>query len=144
MKQESKQAASIRAHERDRLPSFGAVVIEDGAVLMVLNRYGWSFPKGHIEAGETPAQTAVREVFEETGVHVEVVPEVSESVPSAHPDDTRTITFFLARSLDGSAPAVPQAGEVQDAQWVAIEDVPERIRFAPDREAFLRLLAKNA
>ena len=28
----------------------------------------WTIPKGHIESGETPEETAVREVIEETGI----------------------------------------------------------------------------
>ena len=36
--------------------------------LMILDGYGrWTFPKGGVEAGETPAQAAVREIEEETG-----------------------------------------------------------------------------
>ena len=32
----------------------------------------WVFPGGHVEKGESPAEAAVREVFEETGVRVRV------------------------------------------------------------------------
>jgi mutator protein MutT len=33
----------------------------------------WVFPKGHIEAGETPEMAAVREVSEETGIHAKIL-----------------------------------------------------------------------
>ena len=44
---------------------------EEGAprVLVICHRYGghWAFPKGHVEAGESEEETAMREVREETG-----------------------------------------------------------------------------
>ena len=46
------------------------------ALIGRLNRRGhllWSLPKGHVEAGETPPETAVREVAEETGIHGRVL-----------------------------------------------------------------------
>src|SRR5690606_23502519 len=38
--------------------------------LLIRDPYdNWGLPKGHIEGGETPAQAALREVAEETGLH---------------------------------------------------------------------------
>jgi 8-oxo-dGTP pyrophosphatase MutT (NUDIX family) len=38
-------------------------------------KYGvWSFPKGRVDPGESIHQTAVREVWEETGLHVKILP----------------------------------------------------------------------
>lgn len=43
--------------------------------LILLQKGGsWSFPKGHMEAGETEAQTALRELFEETGLRAKLLP----------------------------------------------------------------------
>jgi hypothetical protein len=59
--------------------SCGAVVFRDikGEIryLLIKNRRSahWGFPKGHIEMGETPQQTAMREVLEETGIHVKLI-----------------------------------------------------------------------
>ncbi|OGR82006.1 MAG: hypothetical protein A2902_02245 [Elusimicrobia bacterium RIFCSPLOWO2_01_FULL_64_13] len=52
--------------------SAGGVVLRRGKVLMVrvrnlLGRTVWTFPKGHLEKGETPVRAALREVLEETG-----------------------------------------------------------------------------
>lgn len=50
----------------------GVVFRRDGArtlVLLIRDRHNnWGFPKGHIEKGEEPAQAALREVREETGL----------------------------------------------------------------------------
>ena len=54
------------------LRSCGAVVVrasEDGWKLLMLRVFRhWDFPKGLMEAGETPEQTALREVREESGI----------------------------------------------------------------------------
>jgi 8-oxo-dGTP pyrophosphatase MutT (NUDIX family) len=53
-----------------------AIVFDDrDRVLLVHhNKLGmWLYPGGHIDPNEDPAQAAVREVHEETGIHVEVI-----------------------------------------------------------------------
>ena len=58
-------------------PSAGAIVFRRGAaereVLMIAGHRAWSFPKGRMEPGETPEQTALREVFEETGYRIRLI-----------------------------------------------------------------------
>ena len=56
----------------------------------------WVLPKGHIEAGETPEMTAVREVEEEAGVRGAVVAEAGENTYSVYGRPVRVI-FFLMR-----------------------------------------------
>lgn len=46
----------------------GVVENSIGEVLMIHRRGWWDLPKGHVEAGETHEQTALREVEEETGL----------------------------------------------------------------------------
>ena len=58
--------------------SCGGVILDGRKVLLiqVKNMKGkkiWTFPKGHIEAGETPRQAALREVLEETGYKAVIV-----------------------------------------------------------------------
>lgn len=66
--------------EISELPlAFGGVLIDsDGRVLLRkptghFSGYGWTFAKGGPEPGETPEQTALREVLEETGYDAEIV-----------------------------------------------------------------------
>jgi 8-oxo-dGTP pyrophosphatase MutT (NUDIX family) len=69
-----------QAHRPDNLTHAGGVVFRKRAktveYLLVeasTNRMEWVLPKGHIEAGEEPRETAVREVKEETGQWARVV-----------------------------------------------------------------------
>lgn len=83
--------------------SCGGVVIFRGKILVLFksyrNRYeGWVLPKGTVEKGETFAQTALREVREETGVKASIVRYVDKSQYIFNiPDDTvsKSVHWFL-------------------------------------------------
>jgi 8-oxo-dGTP pyrophosphatase MutT (NUDIX family) len=52
----------------------GAIIWYEDAVVLRRTRHGnWLFPKGHIEWPETPAQAALREAEEETGLLVDLL-----------------------------------------------------------------------
>lgn len=58
--------------------SAGGVIIDGGRALLIqmLNLEGekvWTFPKGHLESGETPQAAALREVLEETGFPCRII-----------------------------------------------------------------------
>ncbi|MDO4810431.1 MAG: NUDIX domain-containing protein [Eubacteriales bacterium] len=119
----------------DTINSYGAVVLEKTAagcmVLLVTGYNGLSFPKGHIEANETPEQAAVREVWEETGIHIALDTTFSRTVVSPRSYDRRTVTFFLASSLDGLKK--PHAAEVKEALWLPLNKALSCINYPPDR-----------
>ena len=122
----------------DQRNSGGAVVIEDGHVLLCQGYRGWSYPKGKIEPGETTEETAIREVWEETAIHIELDTRFQQIVPSAKPGDTRIVTFYLGCSLDGLK--TPQADEVEYAEWVKVAEALERIKHLPDRAVLEKAL----
>ena len=129
---------------RSTVPSYGAIVIEESpegyVVLMVGGFHGWSFPKGHREQGESPEETAHREVLEETGIAVDIDTSFSRTVRSALPGDDRTVTFFLGKSLTGIVMPVPQMEEVGKARWIPVQEAPGKIFFEPDRQALIDAL----
>lgn len=126
------QLAKRNLRHMDQRNSCGAVVLQDGHVLLCQGYHGWSFPKGKIEPGETPEETAIREVWEETAIRIELDTRFRQVVPSAKPGDTRTVTFFLGCSLEGMKRPTPD--EVEYAAWVPLEEAREMIQYAPDRE----------
>jgi 8-oxo-dGTP diphosphatase len=74
----SEYVASLRKHVGNglvMLPSACAVVVDDGGRVLLGRRAdtgNWSLPAGAIDPGEQPADAAVLEVYEETGVHIAV------------------------------------------------------------------------
>lgn len=59
------------------------------------------FPKGHMEAGESERQTAIRETWEETSVNAEIVGDFRrETAYSLRRGGYKKVTYFLARFFD--------------------------------------------
>ncbi|TDE86698.1 NUDIX hydrolase [Deinococcus sp. S9] len=82
------------------IPGAGGVVLDGaGRVLLVRYRSGaWAFPKGHLEAGETPEQTAVREVREETGVSAVPLAPLPATRYTNDRGEAREIYWFVMRT----------------------------------------------
>lgn len=79
----------------------GVVVNHIGMVLLIRHKNGtWVFPKGHIEAGESKADAAVREVEEEAGVQASVIdPRQTWQTQYVNPRrEGRRITWYLLRT----------------------------------------------
>lgn len=77
----------------------------------------WGFPKGHMEAGETEQETALREIFEETGLHVTLLDgfRTCTRYPLPRkPGVTKTVVYFLAEFADQKVHV--QQTEVQNAR----------------------------
>ncbi len=119
-------------------------LVEHGKILLVHhNRFDkWVPPGGHIEPGETFAETAVREFKEETGLLVEAV----SSQPVIHPPDANAtpepvpfyvdveregfavpaiVQFFYVRRFAGTdgRPLSAQIAEVHDAAWFSLAEL---------------------
>lgn len=63
------------------------------------------FPKGHVEAGETEIETALRETWEETSIHAEIVGDFRrETTYALRRGGSKRVTYFLAR-FSGQKPA---------------------------------------
>ena len=78
------------------------------------------FPKGHMEPGETEEQTALREIYEEVGLRVRLIPgfrAVTEYQLPSPPDTRKRVVFFLAEYED-------QATVVQESELASITIAP--------------------
>jgi 8-oxo-dGTP pyrophosphatase MutT (NUDIX family) len=117
--------------------SAGGVVVrspeDDPHVLLIRDPYGkWGLPKGHAEPGEALADTALREVTEETGLSdLELGPELMTIEWQFGAEDVvvrKVATFFLMFSEHGVA--VPQRSEgITEVAWVPLESAQERISY---------------
>ena len=110
---------NIRAkigHDLLLLPGVTAVVVNElDEVLLQLRRdsESWAPPSGGVEPGESVADTAIREVYEETGILVEPVRVVAVLsgcdyyVTYPNGDQMATVTtVFRCRPRDANAPRV--------------------------------------
>lgn len=107
--------------------SAGGVVVRDGEVLLIRDRYGrWTFPKGHLEAGETDRQAAAREVREETGLNCRVGPRLGSVNYSLPNGNDKRVAFYLLAYLDGEVRV--QEEEVDEARWWSLGEATELLR----------------
>ena len=100
----------------------------------------WGLPKGHIEAGESDEQAALREISEECGVALDSLKVVSRLPPSEYVyRRAGRLTFKLVEHFLVTAPAGteirPQAGEIDEAEWLTIDEASARASFADTRTA---------
>ncbi len=96
-------------------PVTATLVTTDGGLVLVKRKFepfvgDWCLPGGFIEAAEHPAQSAVREVLEETGLDVEVLKLVGASAPGR--GINVVILFYLAKAIGGEMIAGDDASDV--------------------------------
>ena len=107
--------------------------------LIRAGRY-WGLPKGHLKAGETTQQAAVREISEECGIPASALTIVAELPPSEYVYRRegrlmfKLVHHFLVVTAPGT-PVVPQASEVAEAEWLTIAAAAARASFEDTRTA---------
>lgn len=121
--------------------SYGAIACTrtgSGLMYLLVHERGGhvGFPKGHIEPGETPVQCALREVWEETGVHVRLDDSFSETVSYMVADDACKHVCYYSATFDPQ-PLKPLPGEVRRALLLPYHEA----RTALTHEESRRLLA---
>lgn len=137
----------VRGHYRLVCPRCGYVfyltpapvtcvlVDRDGAVLLVKRKYPpkpghWCLPAGFVEVGEAPAESAAREVKEETGLDVEIV-DLIDSWSSDEDPRTPVVTFaFRARIRGGT---LRPGDDAEAAAFFEEDEVPPNIAFTTHR-----------
>jgi 8-oxo-dGTP pyrophosphatase MutT (NUDIX family) len=132
--------------------SAGGVVINfarDKVVLIGrLDRRGrllWSLPKGHIEEGETPEQTAVREVGEETGILGEIIRPLGTIdywFVAERRRIHKTVHHFLMAERGGDLS--DEDVEVTEVDWVAFDELEDRLAYADERRLVRKALELRA
>ena len=129
--------------------SCGALVLrreEDGStyILMIRHKPGGyrSFPKGHMERGETEYMTAVREVYEETAVQIRL--ETGDFRETVHyhplPGVSKEVVYFLAKT--NQKEVHPREGEIAQVEWVPVEQAEASLTHENDKAVFRAAMKK--
>ena len=105
----------------------------------------WALPKGLIGAGERPADTALREGFEETGVRARLGPKLGDVRYVYTWEGERVfkvVSFFLAHALRGRIGQLPPGMEIEvaEARWIPLADAPALLAYRGEREMAGRAL----
>lgn len=129
----------------DEISAGGLVVdvIEGEAVTAVIarrNRGGkleWCLPKGHIEMGETPSETAEREVFEETGIAGRVLLHLATIDYWFAASDRRVhklVHHYLLEAIGGELTIENDPDqEAEEVAWVRLDSVSSRLAYPNER-----------
>ncbi len=101
------------------------VVLKDDQILLIQREdfEVWNLPGGGVDAGESPAQCAVREVKEETGIDVKLSYLVGIYTLPRWTHAQNHTALFVAEAIGGEL--TPQAGEAIDVRWWDIDALPE-------------------
>jgi 8-oxo-dGTP diphosphatase len=116
----------------DTLPRVGsAVIVRDEANRILLGkrnkdpqRGSWILPGGKIQAFESIAQAAARELAEETGLEVEVQDQFRVYEVINPPNEHRIIIYSLARVCGGNLKAADDVSEVKFVSFEELGDLP--------------------
>src|SRR5260370_24161485 len=107
-----------------------------------------ALPKGLVDPGEKPLQTALREVFEETGVTADFVAKLADSkyvYTRTWGDGQRVfkiVSFYLMRYRSGRINDVAPAMriEVARARWIRLEDAAKLLAYGGGKKKARRAL----
>ena len=105
----------------------------------------WALPKGLVDAGEAPAETALREGFEETGVEGRLGSKLGDVRYVYTWDGERVfkvVSFFLAYARRGRVGALPPGMEVEiaEARWLPLDDGARLLAYRGERDMAARAL----
>ena len=117
----------------------GGVVFGPAGVLLVRYRSGaWAFPKGHVEAGETLEQAAVREVHEEGGVSATITAALS---PTSYTNDRREQRQIHWYAMHTTSTRSVLEDTFAEGGFFAPEQAAQMLSYPEDRQLLQDALA---
>jgi len=131
--------------------SAGGVVVNSYGRVLVVDQRGtsWSLPKGGIDNGETPLETAKREIYEESGISdLKLIEELGSYQRSKITDDgkdedkseIKTIYMFLFTTTQNKVKPIDHHNH--QAKWLKKEEVSKQLTHIKDKEFFQSIIEK--
>jgi 8-oxo-dGTP pyrophosphatase MutT (NUDIX family) len=99
----------------------------------------WSFPKGKNDPGESDEAAAIREVEEETGLHIELGPEL---VATSYTDSKGRLKRVRYWALEVTQEDATPQNEIDEIAWLSAEDATARLSYDRDRAVLQSFLER--
>ena len=123
--------------------------MEDARVLLILMRNlaglnVWTFPKGHLEPGETPREAALREVSEETGFDCEITGDLCTAKYSFIRNGRRVdkdVLWYRMKRLGGDG-VIKTPDEIFGMKWCPLDEAERNLTYPSDLE-IIKLLKRS-
>ncbi len=122
------------------IPAAGVIIINERRQILLVQRGHepqrgrWTVPGGRIEPGESAAQAAVREAFEETGLRVRIEREVLNVRLPTGDGREFDVHDFLATAVGGDLAA---GDDADDVRWFTQEEL-SRLPLTENLLGFLK------
>ncbi len=128
-----KSAGGVVFRKRDNSIEVALIYLKKGNV--------FSLPKGTIDDNETPEETAMREVKEETGINGKIIEKIGEAsywfyLTEENAKCKKTVHYFLMEYESGDINM--HNWEVDEVYWMPIDEAIKKITFKSDREILLK------
>lgn len=122
--------------------SCGAIVyriLNDEILYLIIKNVScvhWGYPKGHSIPGEDDETTAIREIYEETGLNVNINKYFKKTVVYyPKPDITKEVVYFIAYSKNGTVSI--QKDEVSEYKWCKFDIAYNLITFDSNKQVLM-------
>jgi 8-oxo-dGTP pyrophosphatase MutT (NUDIX family) len=123
----------------------GGIIINDNKEVVIVNQNydSWSLPKGHVDPGESVLETAIREIYEETGIkEVKLIKPIGKygryRIGLDGKDDKsefKKIHVFLFSSNQKNLKPIDPVNP--EAKWIAYHKVEELLTHPADKKFFV-------
>jgi bis(5'-nucleosidyl)-tetraphosphatase len=119
--------------------SCGAVIYMENAnkyeflIISHRNDGHWGFPKGHVEKNETEKETALREVFEETGLHVDLHKDFRARAEYLINKDTMKEVIFFVGSIICNEVDI-QLSEIREYKWANFQEAELLLSYESSKD----------
>ncbi|MDR2799166.1 MAG: NUDIX hydrolase, partial [Bifidobacteriaceae bacterium] len=138
----SKEGAASEEQELTEY-SAGGVIIQDEKIVLIAkmsrnDKKEWTFPKGHIEKDEAPADAAVREVYEETGLQTHIVDRLGVSDYWFYAGNIRIhkFVYYFVMEVESGALEIKRNIEenIVDAKWTEYNKLLEILSYPTEKK----------